>query len=221
MPLHHELGFTRRIRHSGHALLIEVVATAGLLFKEFERVVRPHGLTGAQFDVLMLLAYLGEGGARHGVFLFTVESWDPVRKRGTGVEDRRLLLVTDLGLVVKRNADRSHDVFVQAIDAGVDLQQLDYSALRARLVADGQILEWTGERRVLTPALDSTRLPGVVMRSALRALAAASSSMPSQAAARQTFSRTGAACSPMPPVNTSASSPPSAAASEPISRLMR
>jgi len=71
-----------------------------------------------QYTAFDLAPYLGEGASRHGVFLFKVESWDPARKRSTGVEDRRLLLVTDLGLVVKRNADRSHDVFVQAIDAG-------------------------------------------------------------------------------------------------------
>ena len=38
---------------------------------------------------------------------------------------------------------------------------------------------------------------------------------------RSTRARTGAACSPMPPVNTSASMPPSAAASEPSSRWIR
>ena len=65
-----------------------------------------------------LAPYLGEGASRHGVFLFKVESWDPVRNRSTGVEDRRLLLVTDLGMVAKRNADRSHDLFIQTIRDG-------------------------------------------------------------------------------------------------------
>jgi DNA-binding MarR family transcriptional regulator len=62
MSLHDELGFSRRIRLPAHALLLEVVVTAGLLFKELERVVRSRGLTAAQFDILMLLAYQGEGG---------------------------------------------------------------------------------------------------------------------------------------------------------------
>ena len=63
MALHHDLGFSRPIRHPAHALLLEVVVTAGLLFKELERVARERGLTGAQFDILMLLAYQGDGGA--------------------------------------------------------------------------------------------------------------------------------------------------------------
>ncbi|HYS82024.1 MAG TPA: alpha-2-macroglobulin, partial [Anaeromyxobacteraceae bacterium] len=46
------------------------------------------------------------------------ESWDPVRDRTTGAQDQRFLLITDLGLVAKMNADRSHDVFVQSIKSG-------------------------------------------------------------------------------------------------------
>ena len=48
-----------------------------------------------------------------------------------------------------------------------------------------------------------------------------SSATPSQVALSQTRSRIGAACSPMPAVKTKASSPPSAAASEPSSRAIR
>ena len=66
-----------------------------------------------------------------------------------------------------------------------------------------------------------TRLAAVLMRGPPRALAAASSSTPSHAASRQTRSRIAALFSPMPAVNTIASRPPSAAASEPSSRPMR
>src|SRR5262249_52273190 len=66
-----------------------------------------------------------------------------------------------------------------------------------------------------------TRLGPVLMRGPPRALAAASSSTPSHAAPWHTRSRMTAAFSPIPPVNTIASSPPSAAASEPSSRPMR
>jgi len=38
-----------------------------------------------------------------------------------------------------------------AIDADVDLQQVDYARLRERLLADKQVLEWTGPKR--TPAV--------------------------------------------------------------------
>ena len=77
---------------------------------------RPPGK--AQYTAFDLGAYLGEGRGRHGLFLFKVESWDPSRDRATGTEDSRFLLVTDLGIVAKRNADRSHDLFVQSIQSG-------------------------------------------------------------------------------------------------------
>ena len=67
----------------------------------------------------------------------------------------------------------------------------------------------------------ATGLAAVLMRGPPERLAAASSSMPSQAASRQTRSRISGACSPMPAVNTSASMPCAAAASEPSSRPMR
>ena len=54
-----------------------------------------------------------------------------------------------------------------------------------------------------------------------RSLAAGSTATPSQPSASQTRRRITAEFSPMPAVNTSASIPPSAAASEPISRTMR
>ena len=47
-----------------------------------------------------------------------------------------------------------------AVDAGVPVQRVDYTALRARLLADGQVLEWTGPRR--TPPVEAAGLPGVV-----------------------------------------------------------
>ena len=85
---------------------------------EEKRPLQKLGAGKAQYAAFDLAPYLGEGGARHGLFLFRVESWDPALDRATGASDRRLLLVTDLGLVVKHDADRSHDVFVLNIHAG-------------------------------------------------------------------------------------------------------
>ena len=56
-----------------------------------------------------------------------------------------------------------------------------------------------------------TSLPSRVMRWPPAWLAASTSVTPSQAASRQTRARIAAACSPIPAVNTSASSPPRAA----------
>ena len=51
-----------------------------------------------------------------------------------------------------------------AIDARVAVQQLEYESLRERLLADAQVLEWTGPRRSGPPTgLDPAKLPGIVI----------------------------------------------------------
>jgi hypothetical protein len=47
-----------------------------------------------------------------------------------------------------------------AIDAEVDVQKVDYAKLRERLLADKQVLDWTGPRP--TPPIDPRKLPGIV-----------------------------------------------------------
>ena len=51
---------------------------------------------------------------------------------------------------------------VQAIETDADIQVIDAAGLRARLLADEQVLDWTGQRRPSVEGLDPTRLPGVV-----------------------------------------------------------
>lgn len=55
---------------------------------------------------------------RNGVFLVKVHSWDAYHQRRTGITAKRLILVTDLGLIVKKNADNTQDVFVMSIKDG-------------------------------------------------------------------------------------------------------
>jgi len=75
----------------------------------------PKEANYAAFD---LSSYLKEGGD-YGLFFVNVEGWDPVHKRRVyGVADERLILVTDLGVIVKDNTDHSHDIFVQSIRDG-------------------------------------------------------------------------------------------------------
>ncbi len=62
--------------------------------------------------------YLDADGGRRGVFFVKVESYDPKTKRTTGAVDKRLIVITDLGMVVKRAIDGSQDVFVQSIANG-------------------------------------------------------------------------------------------------------
>src|SRR5207249_4714685 len=49
--------------------------------------------------------YLEAGGGRRGLFFFKAEAWNPETRSSLGVRDQRLLLVTDLGLLVKDAAD--------------------------------------------------------------------------------------------------------------------
>ncbi|MBF7073498.1 alpha-2-macroglobulin [Glaciecola sp. MH2013] len=54
-----------------------------------------------------------------GLFLIEINGWD--NRRGNqiyGVSDKRLVLVTDLGLIIKTNADNSQEIFVQSISSG-------------------------------------------------------------------------------------------------------
>jgi len=85
---------------------------------EEKRPLQKNSPGKAQYAGLDLGRYLGDGNGRHGLFLLEIESWDPVRDRTTGARDQRFLLITDLGLVAKMNADKSHDVFVQSIKSG-------------------------------------------------------------------------------------------------------
>lgn len=78
--------------------------------------LHPKQANHAAFD---LGPYLRQGVDDYGLFFVTVEGWDPAQKRRIyGVEDKRLVLLTDLGLIVKDNADDSHELFVQSINDG-------------------------------------------------------------------------------------------------------
>jgi len=73
-----------------------------------------------EYDGLDLTKYLGGGGGgeRRGLFLLRAQSFDPGTKAPLGDTDTRLILVTDLGLMVKESLDGSHDLFVQSTRTG-------------------------------------------------------------------------------------------------------
>jgi hypothetical protein len=50
-----------------------------------------------------------------------------------------------------------------AIDSGTSVQQVDYETLRERLLADKQVLEWTGPRRTTAMGIDPQSLKGLVI----------------------------------------------------------
>lgn len=57
-------------------------------------------------------------GIRRGLFFLSVKEYDPVKKEEGRERDRRMILVTDLGLLVKEAKDGSRDVFVQSVRGG-------------------------------------------------------------------------------------------------------
>ncbi|HEY5807624.1 MAG TPA: alpha-2-macroglobulin, partial [Povalibacter sp.] len=88
-----------------------------------------------QYEALDLGEYLdSQSGDRRGIFLLRVQAWDPSHNRplesggdnwnnarNGSLNDARLIVVTDLGLVVKRAVDGSQDVFVQSIADGTPI----------------------------------------------------------------------------------------------------
>lgn len=49
---------------------------------------------------------------KSGLFRVKVKSWNPRTKRTTGRTDKRLIMITNMGLVIKDNSNNTHDVFV-------------------------------------------------------------------------------------------------------------
>jgi hypothetical protein len=96
----------------------------------------PHGQSKYfAFDFSKYLEVGGSSEGRRGVFFFTVEGWDPVRKAPTEEKDKRLIVVTDLGILVKDAVDGSHDLFVQSIAAGTPVSGANVQILGSNGVA--------------------------------------------------------------------------------------
>ena len=83
------------------------------------------------FATLDLDPYLDAArtGVRGGVFIVAVQGWDAERERVVGRPDRRMALVTDLGLLVKTNVAGSQHVFVHSITTGEPVANADVKLL--------------------------------------------------------------------------------------------
>ena len=68
----------------------------------------------AVYSNLDLSEFLPDGG----YYFINVRGWDRQNDRAVGGQDQRFILITDLGLLVKSNADSSQDVFVHSIATG-------------------------------------------------------------------------------------------------------
>jgi len=91
------------------------------------------------YDSIDLGKYLNAAGGRRGLFLLRVRAVEPTedggddqgeaKYRGTGIEDSRLILITDLGFLVKTAKDGSRDVFVQSIRTGLPVDGVRVEAI--------------------------------------------------------------------------------------------
>uniref|UniRef100_UPI00260379AA MG2 domain-containing protein n=1 Tax=uncultured Legionella sp. TaxID=210934 RepID=UPI00260379AA len=78
-------------------------------------------LTKQQYTALDLSKYLTvdtNSSGPQGLFLLQATGWDVEGKYALDVKASRLILVTDMGMIVKDNNDGSHDVFINSITQG-------------------------------------------------------------------------------------------------------
>lgn len=87
----------------------------------------PSKLQYTNVDFAKYLANNSKG--MKGLFVLQAEGYDPEKKEILDVKTKRLILVTNLGMVVKDNNDGSHDVFVESIVEGQPSKDVKISIL--------------------------------------------------------------------------------------------
>ena len=82
------------------------------------------------FDFSEHLRKPADGGSERGLFFVTARGWDSEKKKAIkAVSDSRFILVTDIGILTKKNADGSHDVFLISIKEGTPLPNVGVDLL--------------------------------------------------------------------------------------------
>ena len=82
------------------------------------------------FDFSNHLRVPSDGGGERGLFLLSAREWDPEKKKASrNIVDRRFVLVTDIGMLVKKSADGASDVFVASIKSGEPLAGVEVQIL--------------------------------------------------------------------------------------------
>jgi uncharacterized protein YfaS (alpha-2-macroglobulin family) len=71
------------------------------------------------FDFSHYLQPQAKGKVKNGIFFFEVKEWDRHNKRTRSLGDKRLIMISDLGVLVKDGTDDTHDLFVQSISTGM------------------------------------------------------------------------------------------------------
>lgn len=89
-------------------------------------------LAKVQYSALDVGKYLNSKsnvGGPKGLFLLHATGWDVAKEIELGVKTNRLILITDLGLLVKDNNNGTHDVFVQSITKGLPIEKVNVAIL--------------------------------------------------------------------------------------------
>jgi len=74
------------------------------------------------FDFSEHLRKPADGGSERGLFFLTARGWDPAKKKPiNSATDSRFLLITDIGILTKKNTDGSSEVFLMSIKNGQPL----------------------------------------------------------------------------------------------------
>src|SRR6266566_104766 len=74
------------------------------------------------FDFSEHLRKPADGGSERGLFFLTARGWDPAKKKPiNSVSDSRFLLITDIGILTKKNTDGSSEIFLMSIKNGQPL----------------------------------------------------------------------------------------------------
>ncbi|MEO8044616.1 MAG: MG2 domain-containing protein, partial [Spartobacteria bacterium] len=93
----------------------------------------------SSFDFSGQLQLPADGGSERGLFFIRAQQWDPINHCVLrGVSDRRFILVTDIGMLVKKSAAGSSDVFVASIKSGDPLAGVKVELLGKNGVAIGR-----------------------------------------------------------------------------------
>lgn len=99
------------------------------IFSEFRQftVTNPCDVNYTSIDLTQYLE--NSESTALGLFLLKAQGWDSNQDKSTEIENDRLLLITDMALIVKDNADETHDLFVQSITEGEPVADAEVSIL--------------------------------------------------------------------------------------------
>ncbi|HUU28819.1 MAG TPA: MarR family transcriptional regulator [archaeon] len=152
MGLQNELGLLRSIKNQGHETVLNIVFTGTLLTKEGQKVLRPFGLTEAQFNVLILLKTQSVDGKINQTNLGNMLLVN--RSNITGLVDR----MEQAGLVRRIDDPEDRRVnYVEMTDAGSQALEKAQNAYFSRVDEVMSTLT-EDEDRFLTRMLERVRI---------------------------------------------------------------